>query len=198
VLLIRNSILTSHPDVDSVLLSAGIQRPLDFSSPESLDLDLVSTELTTNYTSNIHFLKYLLPHLLSSSRPASLQALIFVSSGLGPVPMPKVTGYCASKAALHQLILCIREQVGEKGVKVVEIVPPAVKTELHNYAKRSERGGELRMDLEVFTEEVWKRLEEGEENIAVGMAAKAYEVFEERRQGMFRGLMELIKGSEEK
>jgi short-subunit dehydrogenase len=93
--------------------------------------------------------------------------------------------------------------VGGKGVKVVEIVPPAVRTELHDYDGNEEKGSGGRgkgvgMDLEVFTEEVWKGLEEGKDDIAVGMAAKAYEVFEEKRQAMFRMLMELMKGSGEK
>ncbi|KAE9363277.1 putative NADP(+)-dependent dehydrogenase [Stipitochalara longipes BDJ] len=186
------SILTSHPDLDCVLFSSGIQRPLDFSSPETIDLDLISTELTTNYTSYIHLLKYFLPHFLSSASP-SAKSLIFISSALGLVPVPKVAGYCASKAALHHLILCIREQVREKGVKVVEIVPPAVKTELHDYEGKG--GAGVGMDLDGFIEEAWKGLEEGKDDIAVGMALKAYEVFEERRQGMFRGLMELMRAS---
>jgi short-subunit dehydrogenase len=91
--------------------------------------------------------------------------------------------------------------VGGKGVKVVEIVPPAVRTELHDYDGKEEKGSGgkgVGMDLEAFTEEVWNGLEEGKDDIAVGMAAKAYEVFEEKRQGMFRGLMELMKGSGEK
>lgn len=192
-MLTLHSILTSHPDLDSVLFSAGIQRPLGFSSPSTIDLSLVSTELTTNYTSIIHLLKYFLPHFLSSSSPTP-QSLIFISSALGLVPVPKVAGYCASKAALHHLIICVREQLEQCrcGVKVVEIVPPAVRTELHTYDGGG--GKAVGMDLEEFIEKAWRGLEAGEEDIAVGMAGKAYEVFEERRRGMFRGLMELMQG----
>jgi short-subunit dehydrogenase involved in D-alanine esterification of teichoic acids len=190
-----NGIVIEHPDLDSVILNAGVQRPLDFSSPESIDLSLVSVELTTNYTSYIHILKYLLPHFLSSKSPDP-KSIIFISSALGLVPIPKVAGYCASKAALHHLVLCVREQLLDcgSGVKVVEIVPPAVKTELHDYDGDG-KGGGVGMDLDEFIEEVWKGLEEGKSDIAVGMAGKAYEVFEDRRQGMFRGLMELLKAS---
>jgi short-subunit dehydrogenase involved in D-alanine esterification of teichoic acids len=189
---LETSILTSHLDLDSVVFSSGIQRPLDFSSPGTIDLDLVSTEITTNYTSHIHLLKYLLPHFLSPSSQ-SPKSLIFISSALGLVPIPKVTGYCATKAALHHLILCLREQVSEKGVKVVEIVPPAVKTELHDY--EGEGGRAVGMDLDEFTEEAWKGLDEGKDDIPVGMARRTYEGFEEKRQGIFRNLMELLKAS---
>lgn len=44
-------IIKKNPDLDSVFLNSGIQRGLDFSKPESLDLSSVETELTTNYTS---------------------------------------------------------------------------------------------------------------------------------------------------
>jgi len=109
--------------------------------------------------------------------------------------VPKVAGYCASKAALHHLILCLREQIREEGVKVVEIVAPAVKTELHDYEGKD--GGAVGMDLDEFIEVVWKGLEKGKDDVAVGMAEKVYEVFEQRRQGMFKGLAELMKGSGE-
>jgi short-subunit dehydrogenase involved in D-alanine esterification of teichoic acids len=159
-----------------------------------MDLDLISTELTTNYTSYIHLLKYLLPHLLSSGSPTSL---IFISSGLALIPVPRVAGYCASKAALHHLILCIREQLCDTSVKITEIVPPAVHTELHDEKNQPELKGEpkIGMDLDEFTEKAWEGLVEGKIDIPVGMAAKAYEVFEEKRQGMFRGLMDMMKVS---
>jgi short-subunit dehydrogenase involved in D-alanine esterification of teichoic acids len=81
------------------------------------------------------------------------------------------------------------------GVKVVEIVPPAVRTELHDYEEKGEGGRGVDMDLHEFIGEVWEGLEEGKSDITVGMAGKAYEVFEQRRQGMFRGLMELLKAN---
>jgi short-subunit dehydrogenase involved in D-alanine esterification of teichoic acids len=96
----------AHPDLDSLLLSTGIQRPLDFYSPQDIDLDMISTELTTNYLSHIHLLVALLPQFLSLSLSCSPnpntntkpKSIIFISSALGLVPIPKVAGYCASKA----------------------------------------------------------------------------------------------------
>jgi short-subunit dehydrogenase involved in D-alanine esterification of teichoic acids len=84
--------------------------------------------------------------------------------------------------------LCIREQVGGKGVKVIEIVPPAVRTELHDYDGKEEKGSGgggkgVGMDLEAFTEEVWKSLEEGKDDIAVGMAAKRMKFLRRRDRG---------------
>jgi short-subunit dehydrogenase involved in D-alanine esterification of teichoic acids len=196
-------VLKAHPDLDSVIFSSGIQRPLDFSNPEAIDLNTVSTELTTNYLSYIHLLAAILPHFFSSSTNPTPnpvpKSLIFISSALGLVPIPTVTNYCASKAALHHLILCIREQLREKRVKVVEIVAPAVKTELHDYHDRDEEGkGGVGMDLGEFVGSVWEGLLNGQTDVKVGMAERCYDVFEERRQGMFRGLLEMMKKQEVK
>ena len=79
-------------------------------------------------------------------------------------------------------------------MNVVEIVAPAVKTELHDYMGKG--GEQIGMDLDAFIKLVWKGLEEGRDDIAVGLAEKTYEGFEEKRQAMFQKLVELMKGSE--
>lgn len=53
-----------------------------------------------------------------------------MSSGLGLVPMLRCPNYCATKAALHHLVLVLREQLKESKIKIVEIFPPAVQSML--------------------------------------------------------------------
>ncbi len=57
-------------------------------------------------------------------------ALIYTSSGLGLVPLPRCPNYSASKAALHHFLICLRLHLKETSVRVMEIFPPAVQTEL--------------------------------------------------------------------
>jgi short-subunit dehydrogenase involved in D-alanine esterification of teichoic acids len=85
--------------------------------------------MNTNYIAPLHLVKAFLPHLQSHSSPTSL---IFTTSGLALVPILRCANYCASKAALHHLILVLREQLRGSNVGVVEILPPAVRTELHD------------------------------------------------------------------
>ncbi|RAL61333.1 hypothetical protein DID88_009469 [Monilinia fructigena] len=135
-------VLKAHPTLDCAFLSSGIQRSLDFTKPESIDLDLISTEFTTNYLSYVHLTKALLPHLQKRAQGGDNAGLVFTTSGLALVPITRCGNYCASKAAMHQLILVMREQLRAEGggadteeeatwgkwVTVIEIYPPAVRS----------------------------------------------------------------------
>ncbi|KAM3074486.1 hypothetical protein ACMFMG_002711 [Clarireedia jacksonii] len=188
-------IVKSHPTLDCVFLNSGIQRRLDFTKPEAIDLDNISLELTTNYISYIHLVKYLLPHLQSLSSPTSL---IFTTSGLALVPITRCGNYCASKAALHHLIVVMREQMknGPGNVKVIEIYPPAVQTELHDEKHQPDikNGSNFGMPLDEFTEAAWKGLREGKEDIPVGTAEKAFAAFEVKRREIFGHMVEAMRG----
>ncbi|KAJ8059522.1 hypothetical protein OCU04_011180 [Sclerotinia nivalis] len=144
--------------------------------------------------------------------------LILTTSGLALVPILRCGNYCASKAAMHQLILVMREQLRDlsendnateeekvsgksnktKGVKVIEIYPPPVQTELHdeNHQPDIKNGRNIGMPLDEFTEEAWKGLERGDEDIPVGTTLKGfgYEVVEMGRKKLFGEMMEKMKG----
>ena len=51
------------------------------------------------------------------------------TSGLALVPISRCANYCASKAALHHFILCLRRQLKDSKIKVIEIYPPAVQSQ---------------------------------------------------------------------
>jgi short-subunit dehydrogenase involved in D-alanine esterification of teichoic acids len=160
-----------HPDISTVVLNAGMQRAFDLSDPATVDLKLLDLETTTNYTAHVHLTIALLPHLFKA--PAA--QLVFISSGLSLVPSARVINYSASKAALHAFVLSLRRQLHDTSVKVVEVVPPAVSTELHDVQKA--QGFELPkavvMGLEEFTETAWKGLSDGEEVVYVGGLPRA-------------------------
>ena len=189
------SITKKHPTLDSVILNAGIQRRVEFADPESIDLSVINLELTTNYLSYVHFTVALLPHLKSQSQSGPT-SLIYTSSALALIPVPRCANYCASKAALHQLLLALRVQLkaspSYSNIKVIEILPPAVQTELHDQKHQPDiqDGRKIGMPLEEFTEQAWMGLLEGKEQIPVGLAEVAYERFEEKRQEMFGVMLE--------
>ena len=53
-----------------------------------------------------------------------------MSSGLAFTPMVGAPTYSATKAAIHSLSESLRIQLANKGIDVLELVPPAVQTDL--------------------------------------------------------------------
>ena len=56
--------------------------------------------------------------------------MINVSSALAFVPLPAAPIYSATKAAIHSYTQSLRFQLEQTGVEVIELMPPAVKTDL--------------------------------------------------------------------
>lgn len=174
---IAASIVSEHPDLDCIVLNSGIQRPFDFAQPEAVDLGVFGDELTTNYLSFVHLVTAFLPHLQKLGREGGKQQthLVFVSASLALIPsLLRTPGYNASKAALHSWIMNVRQQLKEAGdnVRLVEVFPPAVQTELHDTKHQADmqNGGELGMPLQPYIEKMYAGLEKGDEQFAIGPA----------------------------
>ncbi|KAF2203351.1 short-chain dehydrogenase/ reductase-like protein [Delitschia confertaspora ATCC 74209] len=189
-------VIKAHPDLDCVLLNSGIQRGFNFAKPETVDLVSLGLEFTTNYLSYIHLTKAFLPHMQKQEKET---ALIYVSSGLALIPLPRCPNYCASKAALHHFVLALREQVkdGSGNIKVIEIFPPAVQTELHDAKHQPdiENGRSIGIPLDEFTNDSWTKLVNGDENIPVGTSVNLFDAFEHTRQQTFQKIFANHRGS---
>ncbi|KAI4246380.1 MAG: hypothetical protein L6R40_002048 [Gallowayella cf. fulva] len=178
------NITSTYPDLDCVFVNSGIQRGVDFSKPDTVDMQTLETEFRTNYLSYLALTKAFLPFMQGKQQES---ALIFTTSGLALVPITRCPNYCASKAALHHWILVLRKQLRESRIKVVELFPPAVQTELHDEKHQPDikNGGQIGMPLGLFTDEAYAGLAAGKEEIVVGDAADWYNAFEPQRQDVF-------------
>ncbi|KAI6846021.1 short-chain dehydrogenase/ reductase-like protein [Hortaea werneckii] len=194
-------IFTKHPELDCVFLNSGVQRHLDWTKPENVDLDTMEQEMLTNYTSYMHLTKAFLPYLQRQApKPTSL---VFTTSGLALVPIIYCPNYCASKAALHHMILAMRQQMKQidSNVKMIEVYPPAVQTELHDDKHQPEfqgKGRSLGMPLDEFTEEAWAGLSADDNEQVPVQAVKTFMGFngwEKERQGTMMKMMEMMKKS---
>ncbi|CAG8157564.1 unnamed protein product [Penicillium olsonii] len=190
-----SEIIAENPDLDCIFVNSGIQRPFDFSKPETVDIDIFDQELITNYTSAVRLTKAFLPHLQGQNAQT---AIAFTTSQMALVPMMRCPNYGASKAALHHFILALRTQLedGPGNVKVLEIYPPAVQTELHDTKHQPDLkdGHLIGMPLQEFVDEVWGRISQGEDQIPVGSAQDIFNAFEIKRQELYRGMTELLSG----
>ncbi|KAK6534413.1 hypothetical protein TWF281_005738 [Arthrobotrys megalospora] len=173
-----------HHDIGAVLLNSGIQRGFNFTKPETIDLDVITEELTVNYLSYIHLTTALLPFLLKKDS----SALIYVSSVLAIVPLARCPNYCATKAALHQFVLSLRNQLKSTPVKVLEILPPAVQTELHDEVHQPDMKGtgKIGMPLAEFVDETWRDLTTGNEfnEYPIGFGKMVYGAVEPPRKSI--------------
>ena len=112
-----------HPGLNVLVNCAGIMRFENLGG--EADLRDAEQTIATNILGPIRLTNALLPHL-QAQREA---AIVNVSSGLAFVPLPAAPTYSASKAALHSYTVSLRARLAGK-VKVIEVVPPAVRTEL--------------------------------------------------------------------
>ena len=189
-----HSLLEQHPNVDAVMLNSGIQRTLDFTKPQEIDLGRVHQEITTNYTAYVSLLTHFLPHLQARG-PRNPAAIIAVTSGLAVVPLPRCGNYCATKAALHSLLWSVRAQLAadptSRHIQVVEILPPAVQTELHSQQPDLvARGlGDIGITLQEFTDEAWAGLTRGDDEIPVGPHREGLIKMEMGRRQAFQGMV---------
>lgn len=123
---VAKKLIADHPKLNAIINNAGIMR-LDDASTVMDDAQMVSI-ITTNLMGPIRITSALIEHL--KRQPAAY--VMTVSSGLGFTPMSGTSVYCATKAAIHSYSMSMRYKLKNSNVKVVEIVPPWVQTDLLN------------------------------------------------------------------
>jgi uncharacterized oxidoreductase len=112
------------PALDVLVNNAGVQRRIQLATlPEWAH---IHHEIAINFEAHVHLAVLFIPHLREQKRPA----IINVSSGLAFAPLADVPIYCATKAAMHSFTQSLRHQLRETPIKVVELIPPAVDTDL--------------------------------------------------------------------
>jgi uncharacterized oxidoreductase len=115
----------NYSGLNIVINNAGVQKDIDLKKG-TVDLFAGEDEIQTNFAAPVHLSAYFAP-LLSKQETG---AIVNVSSGLGFVPIAFMPVYCATKAGLHSFTVSLRQQLKDTSVKVFEVVPPAVDTEL--------------------------------------------------------------------
>ena len=152
------------PGLNTLINNAGVQRDIDLSA--GLDEFLAGeNEIRINLESVVVLTGLFAPHLAKMGDGA----IIYVSSGLGFVPAAKMPVYCASKAGIHAFAMAMRWQLKRVGVKVFEVIPPAVDTEL-NPAGRAKRGNfKAGLDARTFVSAMMEGLRRDAAEIGCGM-----------------------------
>jgi uncharacterized oxidoreductase len=143
-------VLARHPGLNVLVTMAGIMRVEDWRTPGTC-LASAESVITTNVLGPMRLIAAFIEHL----RAQPDATIVTVSSGLAFTPLRVTPSYNASKAAIHMLSESLRLQFAGTTVKVVELVPPAVRTAL----LPGQENSEFAMPLEDFVAEVMGLLE---------------------------------------
>lgn len=122
---VAKKLTAEHPDLNVLINNAGIMEP-DQAAGVIDDRLLVST-VTTNLLGPVRPSSALMDQLKSRRG-----VIMYNTSVLAFVPMAATAIYSATKAALHSYVLSQRFLLRDSGVRVLEIAPPWVRTELMN------------------------------------------------------------------
>jgi uncharacterized oxidoreductase len=135
-----------HPTLNVVVHNAGIMQAENLSK-EPENLATVEATVQTNILGPMRLTAALLPHLMAQKH----STIMTVSSGLAFVPLAFTPTYSASKTAMHFWSESIRQQLKDTSVKVIELAPPYVQTELMGKQQASDPNA---MPLNDFITEV--------------------------------------------
>jgi uncharacterized oxidoreductase len=121
---VAKKLIADFPNLNVVVNNAGIMS-FDFVE-NGVDDEKVESIVATNLLGPIRVTSAFIEHL--KKQPSA--AVLTVSSGLAFVPLSITATYSATKAAIHSYSLSLRHRLKGTSVRVVEIAPPWVKTEL--------------------------------------------------------------------
>jgi len=164
-----------YPAVNILVNNAGIQRR--FSIRQEKEWQRMQEEIAINLEAPVHLCSLFVDHLMSAGE----SAIVNIGSGLAFVPMAAAPVYCATKAAIHSFTLSLRHQLAGTPIQVIEILPPAVNTDLGGAGLHS-RG----TPLHEFVDAAYAHLRAGELEFGYGFSEKARTASREELAETFR------------
>ncbi|MCF2443533.1 SDR family NAD(P)-dependent oxidoreductase [Dyadobacter sp. CY345] len=111
----------NHSDLNVLINNAGIQQWMSVSDTDFFEK--AKSEIDTNIQAPLHLTSLFI-------KLYSLDTIINVTSGLAFVPLTKVPVYSATKAFFHSFTLSLRQELKGKNIEVIEMIPPALNTDL--------------------------------------------------------------------
>jgi uncharacterized oxidoreductase len=163
-----------HSDLNVLINNAGIQNWMTVSDDDFFQK--AKAEINTNIEAPLHLTQ------LFINLP-SLKTIINVTSGLSFVPFSKVPVYSATKAFFHSFTLSLRYLLASKNIEVIEMIPPALNTDL---------GGKGLHDtappVSDFVESVFQQMKEGKTELTFGFSEALAKANPEVLQATFNRL----------
>ncbi|OON67111.1 SDR family oxidoreductase [Hymenobacter sp. CRA2] len=154
---LRDWATREFPGLNVLVNNAGVQRRLQVADEEAWSER--QAEIAINFEAPVHLAGLFVPHL----RQQAGAAIINVTSGLAFTPPTFAPIYGATKAALHSFTIALRHQLRDTSIEVLEIVPPAVNTDLGGTGLHT-----FGVPVNEFADSVMARLAAGELEVGFG------------------------------
>lgn len=145
-----------HPDLNVLVNNAGIQQWMSVSDDEFFQR--AKDEIAINIETPLHLTSLFM-------KLPSLDTIINVTSGLSFVPLTKVPVYSATKAFFHSFTLSLRHLMKAKNMEVIELIPPALNTDLGGVGLHDQAP-----PVSTFIEAVFEQLKQGKTEITFGFS----------------------------
>ena len=150
------AVTQKYPNLNILINNAGIQHNYNFTGTQN-HTALIEEEVNINFLAPAKLTDRLLPVLMQ--QPSA--AIVNVTSALAVIPKQSAPIYCATKAAMHNFTMALRYQLENTPVKVFEIIPALVDTEMT-------RGrGKGKITPEALAKEALRGLESNRDEIRI-------------------------------
>jgi uncharacterized oxidoreductase len=146
----------NHPGTNVLVNNAGIQNWMTVTDEDFFTR--AQAEINTNIEAPLH-----LTQLFMDLK--SLNTIINVTSGLSFVPFAKVPVYSATKAFFHSFTMSLRYLLKDKGIEVIEMIPPALNTDLGGKGLHDEHP-----PVSAFVDAVFQQMKEGKTELTFGFS----------------------------
>ena len=180
---LRDWAIGEFPKLDVLVNNAGVQQRFDIASA---GWETARAELAINLDAPIHLSMLFIPHLRAQRR----SAIVNVTSGLSFIPFARAPVYSSTKAALHSFTLSLRRQLANTNIEVVEIIPPAVDTDLGGAGLHR---GDVPRDE--FIDAAAAQIEAGLDTATYGFSEKAMRATFDERTAIFNRMNQVSGGS---
>jgi len=124
---LARQVVQSYPKLNVLVNNAGVMVYRNLAAHDG-DLGALTTEVDINIAGPVRLVSALIDQLKSTKG-----TIINVSSGLAFVPLTAAPIYSGTKAFMHAYTITLRQQLRPHDVEVIELMPPAVKTDLVPY-----------------------------------------------------------------
>lgn len=155
---VARKLIADYPKLNVLINNSGIMKGDDSSKP--VDDGVVVSTLTTNLMGPIRLTSALIEHLKQQEEAA----VVYVTSGLAFTPLALNAVYSATKAAIHSFALSQRFRLKGSSVRVIELAPPYVQTELTGDRQKNDPNA---MPLDDFIAEAVTLLETDADEVLV-------------------------------